>query len=147
MNSVTQALFDTLNGDGTLTALLGTHDLGAGAAASIFNGTIIYEQPEPTIYPYIVFNLISSNYDGVKNADARELSYELLIAGGEALIYDMETLGTIAERIRVLLHKQALSISGWTMVISIVDGPIYSTFDDQSVALSMNYTCKVYKDV
>jgi len=146
MLEVTQALFTALNSDGTLTAQLGTVDVGAGAIPSIFNGEMVVEEPEPTIFPFIVFSLTEDSYDGVKGQDAREVGYEILIAGGEALIYDKETLATIAERIRVLLHKVILSVTGWTMTVALVDGPVYAGFNDQSVALSMTYTCRVYKD-
>jgi hypothetical protein len=116
MSILTAALYNRLAGDPTLVAML-----------PLYNGepTIFTIDPAPgdAVLPYIV-----------TAGEASQAPWDTKITRGRFTLRDVRCYGeatgsviqieSIAERVRALLHRQALTIAGFTWVISSCDGPI-----------------------
>lgn len=114
--NLTQAIYDKLAADGPLTALLATY---SGAPA------IFTTDPAPgdAELPYIVSaGAVSQAPWDTKTTRGRDLIRDVrcyAAADGSAAAVE-----AIAERVRALLHRQPLTISGYTWILSDVNGPI-----------------------
>jgi hypothetical protein len=122
MSVLTQAIYNRLAADGTLTALLATY---AGEPA------IFTTDPAPgdATMPYIVTagEVAQEPFD-TKQSRGRTATRDLrcyTAAGGSAA-----TVEAIAERVRVLLHRQSLTITGHTWIITECSGPIVADEQD-----------------
>ena len=119
---LTQAISDRLAGDATLTAMLAEYD---GRAA------VFTTDPAPgnATMPYIVTagEVTDSAYD-TKTTLGRELRRDVRcyapIAGSAV------TIEAIAERVRALLHRQPLSVSGYDVWMAECSGPIVADEPD-----------------
>lgn len=108
MSVFTIGIYNRLANDSTLVALLGTYGLGYG----IFT---IDPVPGDAVYPYIVISLVSMTPDDTKQTRGREILWDVRCytqATGT-----MATVETIAERVRTLLHRYALAITGYTTIV------------------------------
>lgn len=122
MQALTQALYDKLADDGTLTDLLSTYH---GEPA------IFTTEPAPgdAEMPYIVTagEVAQEPFD-TKTTEGRIPTRDVRCyapAGGSAI-----TVEEIAGRVRALLHRQAMSIDGYTWVMSECSGPIAADEQD-----------------
>lgn len=120
-----QAIYNRLSGDSTLTALLATY---AGAPA-IFSGDPV---PQDAVPPYVVLSgTVGDESDDQIEGSIRTVLYQVacyvqrLEAGGQSVL----PIATIAERLRTLLHRSKLSVSGFTPIFESVSGPIVN--DDE----------------
>jgi hypothetical protein len=116
MSILTQAIYDKLSGDATLTALLAEYK---------GNPAIFTTDPAPgdATLPYIVTagEVTQIPFD-TKTSLGREAIRDIRIydeANGSAVVIE-----AIAERVRALLHRQALTISGYGWILSDCAGPI-----------------------
>lgn len=116
MDGFTAAIYDRLASDGTLTALLATY---AGEPA------VFTTDPAPgdADLPYIVSagQVSDAAYD-TKTTQGREVRRDVRCyasCDGSAA-----TVEAIAERVRALLHRHALTIAGYDTWISECSGPI-----------------------
>ena len=110
------ALYDTLSADGTLAGLLSDYN----GSPAIFTS---HPAPGDAELPYIV-----------TAGEVSHLPFDTKTTRGRDLIRDVrcyaEADGSIvvieamAERVRYLLHRQALVISGFTWIISNCSGPV-----------------------
>lgn len=111
-----------LAGDGTLTALLGTY---RGEPA------IFTTDPAPgdAVLPYIVTaGEVVANPEDTKTTRGRELWRDVRCyapATGSAV-----TVEAMAERVRALLHRQALTIDGFVWIWASCSGPIVADEED-----------------
>ena len=123
MSVITKAIFDRLNGDATLTALLGT-----------FNGNaaIFTTDPPPSkaVLPYIVTaGDVSNTPVTSKNAPGQIPTRDIRCyanANGEA-----KTVEDIANRVRVLFERQIIAITGFDTIIASTSGPL--TVDEEDI--------------
>ena len=116
MSILTQAIFDKLSGDPTLTAMLGEYK----GMPSVFT---VDPAPGDAALPYVV-----------TSGESSQKSFDTKTTRGRSLIRDVRCyadadgsavlIETIAERVRALLHRQALTIDGYQWVISDCGGPI-----------------------
>jgi hypothetical protein len=115
MSVLTQAIYNRLAGDGTLTAMLNTYD---GAPA------IFTTDPAPgnATMPYIVTagEVAQEPFD-TKQSRGRTATRDVrcyTAAGGSAA-----TVEAIAERVRTLLHRQLLTIADHEWLLTECSGP------------------------
>lgn len=119
---LTQAIYDTLAEDATLTALLSTYR----EEPAIFT-----TEPAPgdAEMPYIVTagEVAQEPFD-TKTTLGRDVMRDVRCyapTNGSA-----GTVESIAERVRALLHRQSLSITGYGWVLSECSGPIAADEQD-----------------
>jgi len=116
MSILTSSLYDKLAGDVTLVGLLADYHGSPG----LFT---MDPAPGDADLPYIVTagEVTQTPFD-TKTTIGRTITRDIRV-------YDRDdgnpvTIETIAERVRLLLHRQLLEPSGWTYVMSSVTGPI-----------------------
>ena len=114
--SVTEAIYDVLAGDATLTALLATY----GGEPAIFTTD---PAPGDAVLPYIVSagEVAQTPWD-TKTTRGRVVIRDVRCytdATGSAVVVE-----TIAERVRALLHRQTLAISDFECLIADCSGPV-----------------------
>jgi hypothetical protein len=132
MDALRQAIYDTLNADGTLTALLSTY--GSGGDPTIVDG---YYAPEDMELPIIKYSVIADD-----NNDTKTTTMRIIVVDFEIMTSTADDPVTIAERIRTLLHRVAITVSGWTNLVTEVQGPIEGDFDNftKTALLSVEFT-------
>ena len=111
---ITAAVFTALKGDATLAGLLTEYPASSGVAAVFTTRPI----PEDAVLPFIVTagNLIDQPFDTKGTTYGREIQRDIgcyAVETGSAVAIE-----AIAERVRTVLHKQALVIAGFTHVVS-----------------------------
>lgn len=116
MSVLTQAIYDVLAGDATLTGLLNTY----GGQPAVFTTD---PAPGDAAMPYIVTagEVAQEPFD-TKTTEGR-------IATRDVRCYTAESgsaavVEAIAERVRQLLHRQEISIAGYDWVMAECSGPI-----------------------
>ena len=120
--SVTEAIYDVLAGDATLTTLLTTY----GGEPAIFTTD---PAPGDAELPYIV-----------SAGEVAQTSWDTKTTRGRVAIRDVRcytdatgsavVVETIAERVRALLHRQELAISDFECVIADCSGPVAADGQD-----------------
>jgi hypothetical protein len=113
---ITQAIYDQLTADATLTALLATYD----GLPAIFTTD---PAPGDATLPYIVTagDVANIPFD-TKNCLGETVTRDVRCyanAGGSAVEVE-----AIARRVRALLHRQPLTISGYNWIMSDCTGPV-----------------------
>lgn len=116
MSVITAAIYDVLADDATLTALLSTY----GGQPAVFT---IDPAPGDASLPYIVTagDVVQMAFD-TKTTRGREIWRDVrcyAAASGSAV-----TIEAIAERVRALLHRQELTITGFYWIWCECSGPI-----------------------
>ena len=122
MGAITEAIYDVLAGDATLTALLATY----GGEPAIFTTD---PTPGDATLPYIVSagEVAQTPFD-TKTTRGRVAVRDVRCytdATGSAVVVE-----AIAERVRALLHRQALAISDFECVIAECSGPMAADGQD-----------------
>lgn len=112
---LTQAIYDRLAGDVTLTGLLATYN----GSPAIFTTD---PAPGDAVLPYIV-----------SAGEVAQAPLDTKTSRGRSVIRDVRcyaeadgstvVIEAMAERARALLHRQALTIAGFTWLISDCSGP------------------------
>jgi hypothetical protein len=116
MSILTAAIYNKLMGDPALTGLLADYN----GYPAIFT---IDPAPGDATLPYII-----------TAGEASQAPWDTKLTRGRSLIRDVRCyaaadgsvieIEAIAERVRVLLHRQALTIAGYQWIISDCSGPI-----------------------
>ncbi len=116
MSVITAAIYDRLAGDATLTGLLATY----GDAPAVFT---MDPAPGDATLPYIVTagEVTQTPWD-TKQTRGRELIRDVRCYAADN--GSAETVEAIAERVRALLHRHELSVSGYQTVVAECNGPI-----------------------
>lgn len=123
MNALSVAIFNALKADSTLTGLLGTYTGVSPSLPCIFDSDPV---PGDAPRPYVMWSgaMHDEPFGGkVEDSTGREIHLDLrcvVDAPGNS-----QKLETIAERVRTLLHKVPLTVSGFTNLIAYcVAGPL-----------------------
>jgi len=122
MSALTAAIYDCLAGDATLTALLSTY----GVTPAIFTTD---PAPGDAELPYIV-----------TAGEVSQAPFDTKTTLGRTIVRDVRcyasasgsgiTVEAIAERVRALLHRQALTIAGFAWIWAECSGPIVADEPD-----------------
>jgi hypothetical protein len=120
--NITAAIYAKLAADATLTALLSTYE----GEPAIFTAQPV---PELAAFPYIVTagDVAQAPFD-TKTTRGRTITRDVrcyTAASGSAV-----TVEAIAERVRALLHRQALAVTDHTWLMSECSGPIEADEQD-----------------
>jgi hypothetical protein len=135
--NLTAALYDHLSGDATLVALLAAYK----GSPAIFTTD---PAPGDAAKPYVVSagEITHLPFD-TKTGQGREVMRDVRCyaeADGSAVVVE-----AIAERVRALLHRQALSVSGFRWLLSSVTGPVVA--DERDVyGRIVTVMCKLMED-
>lgn len=121
MDVLRQGIYDHLAADGTLTALLATYR----TAPAIFDGYIPGAGDiTDALVPCILYEVVSSDHNDTKTGEIRRILVNI-----EASTSVNGDPAVIADRIHTLLHNTAITVTGWTNIITTVSGPIQGVFD------------------
>lgn len=137
MSALTKAIYDRLAGDPTLTAMLAEYD----GAPAIFT---IDPAPGNAGTPHIVTaGEVSQAAWDTKTSRGREIIRDVRCYA--AAVGSAATVEAIAERVRSLLHRQALSIDGYKWIVSDCGGPIAADESDYYGRI-VSVTLKIEED-
>lgn len=122
MGAITEAIYDVLAGDGTLTAMLATY----GGEPAIFTTD---PAPGDAELPYVVSagEVAQTPFD-TKTTRGRTVFRDVRCytgATGSAVLVE-----AIAERVRALLHRQEIAISDFEWVMGECSGPTVADGQD-----------------
>jgi hypothetical protein len=125
VGALSQAFYDRLAGDGTLTALLSTYE---GAPAVFTNDPA----PPDAVLPFVVTagEFAVAPFD-TKTRNGRTVYRDVRCYAKE--LGSAEQIEDIAERVRALFHRYALPVGGFTTVLCDVSGPTPAPDDDETV--------------
>jgi hypothetical protein len=122
VSAITEAIYDALAGDGTLTAMLASY----GGEPAIFTTD---PAPGDAVLPYVV-----------TAGEVAQASFDTKTTRGRRVVRDVRCytdvtgsaveVEAIAERVRALLHRQALAISDFTWVMADCAGPMAADAQD-----------------
>jgi hypothetical protein len=122
MSILTPSIYDTLAGDGTLAGLLAEYN----GSPAVFTTD---PAPGDAQLPYVVtVGEVSQAAFDTKTTRGRSLIRDVrcyAAADGSAIVVE-----AIAERVRRLLHLQALTIDGFDWLVSECSGPIVADEPD-----------------
>lgn len=121
MQPFTQAIYNQMANDSTLTAML-----SSGASSIYMYAPIPSEATRPLI---VCANSIADKPADTKNSSGREVTRLIGCYDNSTGTYD--TVEAIAERVRYLFHRQILAVTGYTMILAEATGPIIAPADDQ----------------
>jgi hypothetical protein len=125
MEAVTRALYDRLSNDSELAGLLSTY----GGEPAIFS---VDPAPADAELPFVVSaGAFAQIPFDTKTGEGRQLWRDVRC-------YDEEkgstlAIDAIAERIRTLLHRYALPVTGWGTLLADVTGPAMAADDNERV--------------
>lgn len=130
MDALRQGIYDTLAGDGTLTGYLASYR----GDYAIVDG---YDLPDDMESPAILYEVISDVNSDTKTGNMRVIIVDFTVFTGTT-----SDPVTICERIRTLFHRQAITVSGWTNIITNVFGPTQGTVNEsvKTANLSIEFT-------
>jgi hypothetical protein len=118
MGAFDVALYDTLTADVTLAALLATYE----GAPAVFTTD---PAPQDASLPYIVSaGAVSQAPYDTKDSNARGRTLLRDVRCYTARDGSAETVEEIAERVRALLHRQALTVADWAICVAECTGPV-----------------------
>ena len=130
MNALDTAIYSKLSADSTLVGLLGTFTEVTPNVPCIFSADPV---PAGAPRPYVVWNgaMHDEPFGGkVEDTTGREVHVDIRIYddGAESIAggASVSKINQIVERIRALLHNQALTVSGYTNTLArCIAGPIH----------------------
>jgi Protein of unknown function (DUF3168) len=122
-NVLTQAIFNRLNGDSTLTSMLGSYTPpGLSARAAIFSSEPVpFDAPRP--YVMWAGSLSDQPFGGkLEEVTGREIHLDIKVIADAT--GSSQALDNITEKIYALMHKSVLTITGFTNIIAVAtSGP------------------------
>lgn len=129
MNALSQAIYNVLANDATLTGLLASYTPPGGSAVpAIFSSDPV---PEGAAMPFVAWSgsLHDEPFGGkIEETTGRQIYLDIrvfAIATGSSQLID-----SIVERIRALLHNVPLTVTGFTNIIArCIAGPLNAPTD------------------
>lgn len=130
MDVLRQAIYDKMAADGTLTGLLAAYR----GDYAIVDG---YAVPEDMETPLVLYEVVADNNLYTKQGTCRIVNVDFTIFTGTS-----DDPITVAERIRTLFHRVAITVSGFTNIKTEVTGPVQGVQDDGTKTnfLSIEFT-------
>jgi len=137
MSILSAPIYNILIADSTLTDLLSLYQ---GEIPAIFTTD---PTPGDAVLPYIVIpDAFAQVPADSKTCRGREINQDIRCytaqTGAESLVDE------IAERVRYLLHRESLTVSGFTWVLSDITGPIAANEAD-TYGRVLSLRCMVYE--
>lgn len=134
MNALTQGIYNLLKADNTLGGLLASYQ---GGPAIIAADPVPFDVPRP--YIATAQPLHDEALDGKNTTLGRTIHQDIRIvadATGSSQLVD-----SIAERVRTLLHRQSLAVTGYSNIVSDAVGPVQAPSDPriQVLVLTMRF--------
>ena len=102
-NALGSAVYSKLSGGTALTALL------SGGTASVYNN----EPPFEAAYDYVVFNVQTGSEGNDTAHRVKDITLQV-----RAYATNLARAGSIDAQCDTLLHRQALSVSGWSEIFT-----------------------------
>lgn len=137
MNVVIKGIRDALVADATLTGLIATY----ASAPAVFSGDFVPEDCEPA---WAFIYVVSDQPTDSKNGEGRELNFDVSVWARK--VDGPKHLNTIAERVRDLLHRTALTISGYEHLLSVASGPIQNEPDEALIGRTVSVRILIDKE-
>jgi hypothetical protein len=142
MSVFTTGIYNRLNNDATLTSLLADYsDDVPNAGHAIFT---IEPIPGDAIYPYIIISKVSDTSDDTKQTRGRAITWDIRC-------YTLRTgsmvgVEAIAERVRTLLHRFSLVVTGYTTIVAEASGPFPAPVEDGVYGLIVTCSFRMEAD-
>lgn len=111
MDAIRQAIYTKMAADSTLTTALSTYR----STYAIVDG---FNPPDDMQVPFVVYDVMEDRNIYSKTDTLRVVRVDFRIVTST-----LSDPTTIAERIRTLFHRVAITVSGWTNIITEVIGP------------------------
>lgn len=125
---ITQAIYDKLSADATLVALLATYPSGSPQLPAIFTAWPVPPEAERP-YVYSRGSVADVHFDEIADNFGRDVTRDVTCIADNTGSDD--TIETIADRIRTILHRQSLTIPDGTHVMTVcIGGPVVAETDD-----------------
>ena len=130
MDALRQGIYDALAANATLVAALGTYR----SEYAIVDG---YDIPIDMSLPAVQYEIISDVNRDTKSGRIRVVSVQFTV-----MTTTNDDPVTVAELVRAVFHRVAITVSGWTNIITEVNGPIQGAFDSNTKTsiLSVDFT-------
>ena len=130
MDALRQGIYDTLAADGTLTSALAAYR----GDYAIVDG---YNIPQDMETPLVLYEVV-----GDTNFDSKTGRVRIIVVDFTVITGTSDDPITVAERIRTLLHRVAITVTGWTNIITEVNGPVQVSHDESNkvAQLSVEFT-------
>jgi hypothetical protein len=117
MDVLRQAIYDKINGTAAITSILTTYR----TVPAVVDGFSI---PDDMDTPLIYYNIVADTNNDSKNTTGREVLVDLhCITSAES---DPATLATA---VRNAFHRTAITVTGWTNIITECTGPVQGETD------------------
>ena len=131
MDALRQGIYNKLTADSTLVSLLSTYR----SYPAIVDG---YFAPDDIQLPYLEYHMLNSIVDDSKTT--RTLIY---IVDFRCFVSRNTDPITLAERVRTVLHRQTITVSGWTNHITSVEGPVEEDFGSDFKSMTLTATIHI----
>lgn len=134
-----QAIYTRLSGDATLVAMLGTR--GIPARPAIFTFWPAPADAVAALYVVAAGN-VSNQPQDTKTTLGRTVVRDVFVYGPN--VGNVTAIEAAAERIRGLLHRYCLTVTGYRVYIAVADGPIVAPTGDDMVGrvVTVTWTCE-----
>ena len=120
--NIAAALFSRLSTDGTLTGDLATY----GGATAVFTGRVPEASPRPYVF---IHGLVANDPADTKTTRGREIIAQIDAVADTSPGASTIVIDRVAERIRALLHRFSLTVTGFTVRVASVAGPVAGESD------------------
>ncbi len=128
MNALTQAIYNTLKADSALAALLAPYN---GGPAIITADPVPFDAPRP--YVVTAQPMHDEALDGKNTTLGRTIHQDIRIVADAT--GSSQLVGSIAERVRAVLHRQPLSVAGYSNIVTDASGPVQAPSDPRIMML------------
>jgi len=135
---LTQGIYDKLTGDATLLGLIATYDAaGSPSAPAIFTA---WPVPPDATRPYVYTRgqVADGHFDEINTNLGRDVIRDVTVIADNTGSDD--AVETIAERIRTLMHRQAMTIPDGSHIMTIcIGGPAPAETDDSLTGRHLSF--------
>lgn len=141
---VTQAIYDKLTGDATLVALLAQYPSGSPQNPAVFTS---WPVPPDATRPYIYTrgSVADIHFDEINTNLGRDVTRDVTVIADNT--GSDSAVETIAERIRVVLHRQPLTIPDGTHIMTqCIGGPAVAATDDSLTGRQLTFRIVAMQD-
>lgn len=130
MNAIVSAIYTRLAADATLKTLIAAY----GNAPAIFSGDLV---PENAVLPYVwISGAVAETPFDTKTTRGRDTMMDIVVFTEPAS--SQVVIETIAERVRTLLHRLTLTVTGNTNFIIMAGGVIQLPQDDGTMGRTIS---------